>query len=439
MQLQRRPGSLETHTRVFTNGNFETPANAPPGTVPAAPWAVHPFVNHDITVQTPQTLASLDLAAGGTSKTFILHAAGGPGSQVDPNLGAGASLRWPRYGNQCAIVNQVGNNQNINELSQTMTVAAGDVDPADGKVHVRFTIAPVLQNPAHTAAEQPYYFVEVSDLTQNTILDSDFNLSGAGIPWQTVNGGTPNEIDYTNWQLVDVSPGGSAIAMGDQVELLIIAAGCEPGAHWGQIYVDGVGSTIPGISLTATGPAQANAGTNITYAMTYTNGSATAETGVVIDFTTPPDTTFESITPPPGATCTTPAVGTAGTIVCTFTGPVAAGASGTLSVTVNITAGRPARSSAAPTTSPPPRRPLSSAPRSPRSSAASSTRSVRPVTGATRARPTVCRRSPTAPPRRPIRAHEPDPERHLHRGRRSARLHERRLRHEGQRLRLCER
>ena len=73
--------------------------------------------------------------------------------------------------------------------------------------------------------------------------------------------------------------------------------------------------------------------------MTYTNGSATAETGVVIDFTTPPDTTFESITPPPGATCTTPAVGTAGTIVCTFTGPVAAGASGTLSVTVNITAG----------------------------------------------------------------------------------------------------
>ena len=34
------PGSLETHTRVFTNGNFETPANAPPGTVPAAPWAV---------------------------------------------------------------------------------------------------------------------------------------------------------------------------------------------------------------------------------------------------------------------------------------------------------------------------------------------------------------------------------------------------------------
>ena len=51
------------------------------------------------------------------------------------------------------------------------------------------------------------------------MLYSDFNLSGAGIPWKTINGGTANEIDYTDWQLVDVSPGASGIAMGDSVTL----------------------------------------------------------------------------------------------------------------------------------------------------------------------------------------------------------------------------
>ena len=81
---------------------------------------------------------------------------------------------------------------------------------------------------------------------------------------------------------------------------------------------------------------------NLTYTLAYRNGAAkaaAAETGVVIDFTTPPNTTFQSYTPPTGATCTTPAVGAAGTIVCTFSGSVASGASGSFSVTVAIAAG----------------------------------------------------------------------------------------------------
>jgi hypothetical protein len=60
---------------------------------------------------------------------------------------------------------------------------------------------------------------------------------------------------------------------------------------------------------------------------------------VVVDFTTPPNSTFQAITPPAGATCTTPAVGAAGTIVCT----VAAGASSSFSITVNINPGTTAQ------------------------------------------------------------------------------------------------
>jgi hypothetical protein len=334
------PTPRETRPYVFTNGGFEMGA---PNAAPQA-WTVTDNLNaNGVIVESPETLVGLQLAAGGKSLTTTIAAV----NQPDPDLGAGASLRVCRYGNQCARVNfhsstnfmtgGTNNGKNINTLSQIMTVGPGDVDPSDGQVHIRFVDAPVLQNPAHPADEQPYYFVELTDLTKNTILYTDFNLSAqAGVPWKTVNGGTANEIDYVDWSLVDISPGSSALAMGDMVELQIIASGCSPGGHFGEIYVDGLGSTIPGLFLSGTGPAQANAGTNITYDLTYKNGSAAAETGVVIDFTTPPNTTLQGVVPPAGVTCVGPGVGAPGTVVCTLAGALAAGAGGSLTVTVNI-------------------------------------------------------------------------------------------------------
>jgi hypothetical protein len=331
-QLPRDEPVATASAALFTNGGFETGTAGQP---PPAPWTVRTFLNPGITVQTPQTYAGLNLAAGGIDKTVILYSAGGPGSQPDPSLGASASLRWPRYGNRCALVNQHGNDQNVNILSQTMTVAAADVDPSDGQVHIRFTVAPVLQNPAHTLPEQPYYFVILTDTTKATTLYSDFNLSGAaGTSWQKINAGTPTELDYTDWQLVDISGAGGQIAQGDSVTMQLIGAGCSLGGHFGELYVDGVGATIPGLNVEGAGPAQANAGTNNTYTLTYKNGSTTAETGVTVSLVTPANTTYQSLSAS-GLSCVAPAVGTAGTVTCTV-GNLAAGATGSLTVTFNI-------------------------------------------------------------------------------------------------------
>ena len=331
----------EAQSAQFTNGGFETGAA---GTAPPS-WTLQSFKNVGITVQTPQTLAGLNLMTGGKPLTTILASATGPLTQPDPDLGATASLRWPRYGNQCATVNfhsstnfmtgGTNNGQNVNAMAQIMTIGPGDVDPLDGKVHVRFVVAPVLQNPAHVASQQPYYMVQLTDVTTGALLYSDFNLSGAaGIPWKTINGGAATEIDYTDWQLVDISPTGSSLAMGDKVELQIIAGGCSPGGHFGEIYVDGVGATLPGLFVSGTGPAQANACSNITYNLTYENGAATPAAGVVVTFNTPPGTTFVSDSAP-GLTCAAPAVGAAGAVTCTV-GNLAAGAGGSFQVTVNV-------------------------------------------------------------------------------------------------------
>ena len=319
---------------VFVNGGFETgTANVAPPT----PWVVQSFLNPGITVQTPQTRAGLNLAAGGNLLTTILSGT----NQADPDLGILASLRYCRYGMQCARVNfhsssNYGNGRNVNSLSQSMVIAAGDVDPADGQIHVRAAIAPVLQNPGHTANQQPYYMVQVTNVTTGVLLYSDFNLSAqSGVPWKTINGGTANEINYVDWSLLDV-PGGTGISIGDTVNLEIIASGCQPNGHFGEVYVDGVGSTVPGLFTSGVAPVQANAGSLVSYVISYKNGSGATATGIVVSFTTPPNTTFQSYTPPAGALCTTPLVGSAGTITCALSTSLAAGATGSYQVSVNL-------------------------------------------------------------------------------------------------------
>jgi len=315
----------------IVNGSFET---GTAGTAPPSPWVVTDYLNHGFTTLTPQTFGSLNLTSGGSALTIIESSSGGPGSQTDSDLGATATLRWPRYGNQSVIVNQHGSSYNVNALSQTFTITSANVDPADGKVHIRFVYAPVVENPGHSYNQQPYYFVQLKNITQNTVLYEEFGAGGtdAGIPWKTAN-----SIQYKNWQLLDIAPGSSAVNLGDTVELDVIASGCSQGGHWGEVYVDGVGTTIPGITVEGTGPTQVKPGDNLTYTLNYRNGTTTAETGVVLQFTTPTDTTFQSL----GSnsySCTTPTVGTAGTVSCTI-GNLAAGASGSLGITINVASG----------------------------------------------------------------------------------------------------
>jgi uncharacterized repeat protein (TIGR01451 family) len=319
----------QVSSAVWTNGSFESgSAGSPP-----SGWTVTPYLNPGVTISTPQTRAGLNLESGGSGLTTTLSSSGGPESQPDPSLGTGASLRWPKYGNQVAIVNQLGKNQNTNSLSQTMTIASGDVDPSDGNIHVRFVVAPVLENPGHPANQQPYYFVQLTNLTRSTILYNDYNASAQpGVPWKISNG-----YYYTDWQLVDISPSTAQLAIGDQVKLEVIAAGCSPGGHFGEVYVDGIGATVPGIFVSGTGPADANDGTNITYTLTYQNGGTTPVAGTTVTFNTPTNTTFQAVNAP-GLTCTQPAVGGTGAVTCTV-GTFAAGTSGSLQITVGINSG----------------------------------------------------------------------------------------------------
>jgi len=81
-------------------------------------------------------------------------------------------------------------------------------------------------------------------------------------------------------------------------------------------------------------------GANINYTQTISNvGTSTAQVPSY-SFTTPPNTTFQSLTPPAGWTCITPAVGGTGSVNCSSS-TLAAGASVNMPMTLKVNAAAP--------------------------------------------------------------------------------------------------
>lgn len=293
-------------------------------------WTLSTNLNNSITTFPPMSIANLGLAGGGTNRTYARTGAT-PESVIPAGLVAADTLRFPRFGKFSAVVNELGTSNNANRMVQEFNTTQADVDALDGNIHVRFALAPVLENPAHSPNQQPYFYLELRNVTKNTLLFSSFNFSGQpGVPWKNSTAGT--NVQYTDWQLFDVAPGPTGIAIGDKLRMDVIAAGCSQGGHYGHLYLDGFGAYIPGLTVVASGPQATNAGTEITYTFVAKNGAEGLVNNVVVSDLLPAGTTFVSVS---GATCTMPAVGAVGTVSCML-GALNPGGSATFKITVKV-------------------------------------------------------------------------------------------------------
>jgi uncharacterized repeat protein (TIGR01451 family) len=88
---------------------------------------------------------------------------------------------------------------------------------------------------------------------------------------------------------------------------------------------------------TAASPSTVLAGNDITYTQTVTNNGPAVATGVTFTEATPTNTTYQSVSAPVGWTCTTPAVGSTGTITCTNPS-LNSGSAANISIVVNVPA-----------------------------------------------------------------------------------------------------
>lgn len=247
-----------------------------------------------------------------TNTTFTV----GAGGNVLAGLAAGASVRFPRYGQGSAVVNQLGQSKQMSALSANFVVGQGDLDPSDAKVHHRFVVAPVLQAPVHPTLALPFVYAQLVNQSRGgQPLGVFFELAGqAGVPWKP-DSLVPTTL-YTDWQIVDFTLSPNDVALGDTLGFTLIAAGCSQGGHFGEAYVDAVGSMLPGLGVTAAGPAAVNAGDTIDYTLTLSHHGANTDSNVVLTAALAANTTFVAAVVPQGMVCQTPAVGQAGNVVC---------------------------------------------------------------------------------------------------------------------------
>ena len=302
----------------FTNAGFESNS--------FSSWTVNSWTfASPLSPYPPTSIQGLGLTSA-SSNGFTNIVSAGTDANTNNNL------QYPLYGTHAAVVNFGGTTHTASSIYQTATMASSDIDQSDSKIHIRFAIAPVLENPAHPANEQPFFAVEVKDITKGSTLYFQYNYAGqAGVPWLTGQG----SFQYTNWQAIDIAPGAGQLDVGDSVSIQIVASRCEPGGHYGYVYVDAgdTGTFFPGLQVAASASsANAYRGTNFSYTYNYSNTSNAAINSVQVAATLPTGTTFVSTT---GSSCTQPAVGSTGTVTCSL-GTLAAGASGSFVITVLV-------------------------------------------------------------------------------------------------------
>ena len=192
-----------------------------------------------------------------------------------------------------------GNNNRASSFSQIITIAPGDIDVNDQKLHLRFLGAPVLDASAHTVEALPYYFIDVvrnPDEADETVIYTDYNYANqAGIKWETGVSG----YKYTDWVEYDIALDASKVQVNDKVQLRITAAGCDAGGHAGAFYLrdvrtemasnldDTLWITVESNPAAVYEPVSGEDFSYVTYTYTYKNNGNTTVNNVAINPTLP--------------------------------------------------------------------------------------------------------------------------------------------------------
>lgn len=240
---------------IFTNGGFENGD--------FSGWTKMNASNYDgLKLPLPFTIESIQLSDVGTSTdlTSVVEAIQDPRTD---NL-----LPLPGVGKYTAKINDESWDSHVNAITQTDTLKASDLG-SDGKYHIRFSYAAVLEDPQHNPEEQPYFYVLLQDVTSNTILYSEFTYSNQPGRSFHISNDSYGWL-WTDWNNVDIALPKSSL--GHTITITALAADCSLGGHGGYVYLDGFGSqgnVVSGMTLTALSPSSALAGDQ-TFTLTVT-------------------------------------------------------------------------------------------------------------------------------------------------------------------------
>ena len=199
---------------AFTNWNGYTGVNGPPAGFLNLPTFIPGFVT------TPPP-ARHEITTAGTFDPLIL----------------GNVLPTVAEGNFALKLGNSGVNSEAEIASYTFTVT-----PAT--VNFSFQYAIVLQDPSHPAAENPFfsYWISTSNVLANStapgnVITSKQFIADASDPFYLTPESTTPDLIYKPWQTECFNLEGF---IGQNVTVYFATADCNPGAHFGYAYIDGI-------------------------------------------------------------------------------------------------------------------------------------------------------------------------------------------------------
>jgi len=143
-----------------------------------------------------------------------------------------------KYGNHSVRVNSQDGDNHITRIHQESALTTQDLD--NGRFHVRFAWAAVLEDPGHDPAGQPYFHITLKKVSDNTILYSKFfysNQPDNTIVWRADNTSNSN-WKWIDWQDVDLDITDN-VALGDVLRIELSVGDCAYGGHGGYAFLDG--------------------------------------------------------------------------------------------------------------------------------------------------------------------------------------------------------
>lgn len=230
---------------IFNNGGFET------GDFTG--WTKIKGYSNGLNGSPPFSMSSIN-----TDYTYGTEILTTVSSITDPRTDG--LLPMPGTGKYSAKINDENGSNHFNAISQQDTITQADRG-SDGKLHVRFSYAAVLEDPQHAPDEQPYFYVLLQDLTSGQTLYSEFTYSNQpGRSFHTSNY-SYSTWKWTDWNNIDIVVPDSAL--GHTLLIAAAASDCSLGAHGGYVYLDGFGSqgnTISNMQFTSLSPSSTLAG-----------------------------------------------------------------------------------------------------------------------------------------------------------------------------------
>jgi len=336
-------GNNITYTQSVTNGGPAT-ANAPvfTETLPANTTAVSLTGPGGWTcvLATRTCTATAAMASGATANfTFVV--------QVNANVASGSTIT------QTDSVTSTTGDSNAGNNSATVNILVGDTsdlsvtntpNPVPVIAGANITYTQVVTNNGPSTATS---VTLTENLPANT---SVVSLSGTA-GWTCVpatrtctNPSLAPSTSGTITYVLTVTAGTAAGTAINETASVTSAITDSNSANNSATAADVVAlATQADLVVTnSAAPSSVAAGSNVTYTQTVTNKGPAAGTGVSITQTTPPNTNFQSITPPAGWTCgTVPPVGGTGTITCTLTGTQAVNNTASFTLVLQVNSGTP--------------------------------------------------------------------------------------------------